>query len=599
MRNALALLLLVITCTASGQQRIIMGGSPEAPDWPKPQLRQGLTPEQTAAAIAGYTQSLGDKFSGVVLVAKDGKPLLQRAWGYADREAKTRNTIDTKFNIGSINKVFTKRAIEQLAAQSKLSMTDTVRKHLPDYPSEVADRITIKQLLEHRSGLGDIFGPRFMAAPPSKLRELRDFLALFADQPLKFEPGTDQRYSNAGYVVLGLIVEKLSGMTYRDYVEKNIFAPAGMKSSGFWAVDEKVANRAVGYARGEPNYATLPGRPSSAGGAYATAADLLRFFQWTKESGIGVGGGAPGLNAAVEVDDGWTVVTMANLDPPAAEALARNAMSIIRGREGEPGPRRRPMAPAKTEVNGIVAVPLDQMDHLVTVQATLNGKGPFTFEIDTGSGGMMRLSQDIADQLNLEVIGETVSGDPSGKNMERRQVVRVDTVDVGGAKFSGVNASVGGRMSIIGLPLFGSLTAALDFPKHELRLSREPLPASGDHIVPFTTEHGIPVIEVEAGGVKLRADVDSGSPAIFNAPPSAGVPLQGEPRVIGHARTANNEFDVKGAELKGDLKVAGWTESGPMVNVIEAFPIGNVGSRFLRNYVATFDMVNKRLQLTK
>ena len=343
--SLLLLVSLVIAATPQAQERrrVEIGGNADAmKDWPKPTVREGLTPDQIVGAIADYAQQLvdGDRFSGVVLIAKDGQTKLSRAWGMAT--ATEKNTADTKFNIGSINKAFTQRAIEQLASAGKLSTSDTIRTHLPDYPSAVADRITIRQLLDHRSGLGDIFGPKYFDAPPSSLRELSDFLALFADAPLQFEPGTAQRYSNAGYVVLGLIIERVSGQKYRDYVQTHIFDPAGMKDSGFWAVDESVPHRATGYTkRGPtgpletrvPNNQTLPGRPSSAGGAYSTAADLLRFFQWQKAAGIGVGGGAPGLNASVEIgEDGWAVIAMSNYDPPSAEALTRGAMSIIRGR---------------------------------------------------------------------------------------------------------------------------------------------------------------------------------------------------------------------------------------------------------------------------
>src|ERR1043165_9916689 len=112
------------------------------------------------------------KFSGVVLLAMDGQQQFARAYG-------ANNNVDTKFNLGSINKIFTQVAIAQLAEAGKLSLDDTVRKHLPDYPSLVADKITIEQLVEFRSGLGDFFGPEFMAAPPSKIRKLSDYLPLF------------------------------------------------------------------------------------------------------------------------------------------------------------------------------------------------------------------------------------------------------------------------------------------------------------------------------------------------------------------------------------------------------------------------------------
>src|SRR5258708_14900120 len=119
-----------------------------------------------------------DRFSGVVLLVKDGQPLLSRAWGMADPTKGIANRPDTKFNLGSINKIFTHVAIGQLAAAGKLSLSDTIRKHLPDYPSPVADKITIEQLLQHRSGLGDFFGPKFLASRAS-IRRLSDYLPLF------------------------------------------------------------------------------------------------------------------------------------------------------------------------------------------------------------------------------------------------------------------------------------------------------------------------------------------------------------------------------------------------------------------------------------
>jgi D-alanyl-D-alanine carboxypeptidase len=358
------------------QRRVAIGG-PHAPDgandWPKPELRAGLSDVEIAASITAYANKLHDAghFSGVVLAAKAGKVVAAHAVGRADVAAGVPNTIDTRFNIGSINKVFTKVAIAQLAQAGKLALDDTVRTHLPKLALAGADKITIRQLLEHRSGMGDIFGPRYQAAPPARLRELDDFAALFVDQPLAFEPGTQERYSNAGYVTLGLIIERLSGEKYRDYVARHIFAPAGMTGTGLWALDEKMPARATGYTRhgkdGElhapvPNTDSLPGRPSSAGGAFATAGDLLRFWQalladkllstkWTswminrsfddarRAPMIGVAGGAPGVNAAVELAGAWTVIALANLDPPSANAMARGAMDIIRGerRPDEPG----------------------------------------------------------------------------------------------------------------------------------------------------------------------------------------------------------------------------------------------------------------------
>jgi len=650
MKTLIVLLTFVLTTSnITAQQRKVVrlgGGGPDATrDWPQPDIRSGLAPKQIADAVAAYAQRLADAdhFSGVVLLAKDGRPLLNRAWGIAAANSKLPNSPETKFNVGSINKIFTKVAIAQLAQKGKLSLHDPIRRHLPDFPSPAADRITIQQLLDHKSGLGDTFGPRYDSAPPSSLRELSDFLPLFITEPLLFEPGTSQRYSNGGYIVLGLIIEKLSGQTYRHYVQKSIFEPAGMKSSGFWAVDEKVSNRASGYTKRSPdgplperrsNLAGLPGRPSSAGGAFATAGDLLRFTEslqdakllsrkWTNwmfsdsfevqaRPALGIAGGAPGLNAAIEMDQGWTLITMSNYDPPSATALAEGAMKIVRGRSEEVSERGRairrrgPSPPDKVEMKGSAVVPIVMTDHLPTVEAKVNGKGPFRFALDSGAGGVARISSELAKTLALEEIGEVLAGDPSGKNSVRVSIVRVDSIEIGGARFSGIDASTGDRPrpgatdGVIGLALFNGLTATIDYPNHLLTLTRDALPENGAHVVPYTKEHGVPEIEIEVAGIPLRVHVDSGSPALLTIPTSwaAQLPL-GEQRVTGRGRTVVNDFEIRAAELRGDIRVAGFAEKSPTVDIVEIFPIGHIGSRFLRQYAVTFDVANKRMKLEK
>jgi len=289
------------------------------------------------------------EFSGVVLVAKDGVPIVERAYGFADREARIPNTIETAFNLGSINKFFTQIAIRQLATAGKLDIDSSLARAWPDYPNQdVARRVTIRQLLQHRSGVGgNIFG-----APPGKMRgdirRLADYLPLFVNEPLQFEPGTNQRYSNAGYIILGLLIERLSGDDYYNYVRSHIYQPAGMTRSGSWTVDSLPPNTARGYTRGAqdapaatplgPNTTLLPGRGSSAGGGYSTAHDLLRLINALRANkipggppagGVGIAGGAPGLNAALEGDlpGAYDLIVLANLDPPAAERVAR----LVRG----------------------------------------------------------------------------------------------------------------------------------------------------------------------------------------------------------------------------------------------------------------------------
>lgn len=309
-----------------------------------------------------------DGFSGAVLIAKDGEPILRKAYGYADREAKIANNVDTKFRLGSMNKMFTSVAIAQLVQAGKLKYTDTIAQLLPDYPDkEIAGKITVHHLLTHTSGLGDIFGPVFDEKKDS-LREIKDYVQLFAGKPLRFEPGEGWSYSNAGFIVLGLIIEKVSGQSYYDYVQKNIYDVAGMKNSGSYPKTDKVPNLAVGYMRRGPggpfvpNWDTLPWRGMSAGGGDSTLEDLLRFdralrmhkllnkeltetvitgktqpgknpdikyaygFQDERIGGrriVGHGGGAPGMNALLDMylDGGYTVVVLSNLGPPTAQRV--------------------------------------------------------------------------------------------------------------------------------------------------------------------------------------------------------------------------------------------------------------------------------------
>ena len=284
------------------------------------------------------------QFSGVVVLSKDGVPIYQTARGLSDRERAIANNLETAFNIGSINKIFTQIAIRQLSDAGRIDVDSTLAKYWPDYPNkEVAGRVTIRQLLRHSSGIG---GNIFAAPSGGKrndIRRLQDYLPLFVNEPLQFEPGTKQAYSNAGYVVLGLLVERLSGEDYYSYVRKHIFEPAGMTRTGSFAVDSLPPNTAIGYTRGDENAPRstpvhrntedLPGRGSSAGGGYSTAGDLLRFVKALREhripsgppAGVGIAGGSGGMNALLEGDlpGGYDLVVLANLDPPAAERVSR------------------------------------------------------------------------------------------------------------------------------------------------------------------------------------------------------------------------------------------------------------------------------------
>ncbi len=287
-----------------------------------------------------------DEFSGVVLVALKDRVLFHEAYGFADREKKIPNRKDTKFNIGSINKTFTRIAVLQLAEKGRLALDDPIGKFLPDYPNaQAAAKVTIKHLLDMTSGIGDFFGPRFQKTPKETIRSIKDYLPLFADLPLAFEPGTNSLYSNGGYIVLGAIIEAVTGRDYYSHVRENIFIPCGMLDTDSYERDAAVSNRARGYTKQGGrgtfvlNQATLPGRGSSAGGGYSTAEDLLRFVRCLEagkirlpdSSGLGIAGGAPGINAYLEWDPRrkTVVIVLSNFDPPAAGDVARRIISWI------------------------------------------------------------------------------------------------------------------------------------------------------------------------------------------------------------------------------------------------------------------------------
>ena len=321
---------------------------------------------EVVAALSRHLdqQAAADEFSGVVLLARNGKPLFRKAYGMADLGLKVPNNVETKFNLGSINKIFTRLATTQLAEQGKLSLDDTIAKWLPDYPNkEVAAKVTINQLRDFRSGLGDIFTPEFEAAAKDRFRTPRELFAVFAGKPLLFEPGTKEEYSNAGYVVLGAIVEAVSGQSYDDYVREHVFRPAGMTDTAAYELDVPVPNRAVGYTRESPR-GPAPGggrrnnlfltlfKGSPAGGGYSTAEDLLRFDtalrtgilfkDGHKIAGLGAAGGTQGCNALLEqMDDGYTLIVLSNYDPPVAGKLGRQVREWLGMPDEEAGPGRR------------------------------------------------------------------------------------------------------------------------------------------------------------------------------------------------------------------------------------------------------------------
>ncbi|MGA8621592.1 MAG: serine hydrolase domain-containing protein [Candidatus Sulfotelmatobacter sp.] len=242
-------------------------------------LRKKLEPD----AAAG-------NFAGAVLVSKNGKPIFAEAYGLADREHKIPDTLKTRFRIGSMNKMFTAVATLQLVQENKLGLTDPLGKYLTDYPNkDVAAKVTIHELLTHTGGTGDIFGPEF-DAHRLELRTLQDYVKLYGGRAPKYEPGSRWEYSNYGFILLGVVIEKVSGESYYDYVREHIYIPAGMASTGSEPEDQAVADRSIGYTKmggnsqWQPNTDTLPYRGTSAGGGYSTVEDLLKFANALQEN---------------------------------------------------------------------------------------------------------------------------------------------------------------------------------------------------------------------------------------------------------------------------------------------------------------------------
>lgn len=242
----------------------------------------------TLAWLREHVKALeaNEGFSGAVLVAKGGKTLFSAAAGMADREAGAANTIETRFNLGSGNKMFTAIAIARLEKEGKLRFGDTIERHLPDWPNpEVAKKVTIRDLLTHTSGIPEYWTADYAKARTS-IKTAEGILPFFVSKPLEFEPGSRFSYSNSGFIVLGFIVEKASGRDYFDYVRETVYTPAGMTASDTYPHDGSVKNLAVAYtdegADGNPERGAwkrreLTGRGSAAGGGYSTVGDVLLF----------------------------------------------------------------------------------------------------------------------------------------------------------------------------------------------------------------------------------------------------------------------------------------------------------------------------------
>lgn len=315
-------------------------------------LGPGLGPDlDTPATALSRLDSLAraDRFSGTVLVTHGDQVLLRSAHGLANRDATTPMTPETMLNVGSITKAFTQVAILRLAQEGRLRLDDSIGTYVSGFADPAAGAVTIRQLLRHQGGMGDFFPSPLFTAAPEKVRTLDDYLRIARATPLESPPGTKQRYSNLGYVTLGAVIERASGLGWHEAIRRYVYQPAGMTSSA--VLDRTAPGIATGYAGTPPaveeNTATLPGLGSPAGGTYSTVDDLRRFalaltdgklldqahtWLWFNrfEDGrqgwgpIGIAGGAPGVNAELVFNPVTrdVVVVMANRSPPTAVRIA-------------------------------------------------------------------------------------------------------------------------------------------------------------------------------------------------------------------------------------------------------------------------------------
>ena len=242
--------------------------------------------QDKAARIDTFVQKYLElkQFNGAVLVAEDGKIIFSKGFGYADVENKIPNKADTKFRLASVTKQFTATLIMQLAEKGKIKLDGKLTDYLPYYRKDVGDKITIHQILSHTSGLPNYTDNRkFMQDEVKTKVNPKDFALKYCSEDLVFEPGTKWAYSNSGYFILGLVIEEVTGKTYEENLQENIFTPLGMTNSGLENSGKTYENKANGYTNllGEfkPARFLEMSIPYSAGSIYSTVEDMFKWDQ--------------------------------------------------------------------------------------------------------------------------------------------------------------------------------------------------------------------------------------------------------------------------------------------------------------------------------
>ena len=365
---------LAFTFDGTPEERISgLGIQPARPPKDVPPL-PALTVAQARVELDAFLDRLTDAevFSGTVLMARYGEVLYEAARGVADRNHDVRIRLDSRLNLGSMNKMFTAVAIGQLVDEGKLSFQDPVSKYLGGKGWTKADlsKVRIEHLLSHTSGLGSYFNETYQRTARQLLRSVNDYKPLLAEETLAFEPGTRWQYSNSGMLLAGAVIEAVTGKDYFDVIRERVYAKAGMPGSDSYDIDLVVSNLAIGYSRERTptgvrwraNTFEHVIRGGPAGGGYSTAPDLFAFAEamrkgrlvtaataerlWSPkpelnspEYGFGFGtgsdalgrraghsGGFAGISSVLDIylDTGWTIVVLSNTDSgmsPVAQKL--------------------------------------------------------------------------------------------------------------------------------------------------------------------------------------------------------------------------------------------------------------------------------------
>ncbi|ESQ83775.1 serine hydrolase [Asticcacaulis benevestitus] len=369
------------------------------------------------------------EFMGTVLVARDGKVIFEKAYGYANLEWMVPETIDTKYRLGSVTKQFTAASILLLQERGKLKLSDPIKLYVPEAPA-AWDKITIAHLLSHTSGVINFTGLPDYAATQRLPTTPAELIKRFRDQPLDFKPGEGWNYSNSGYVLLTAAIEKASGQTYTQFLTDNIFKPLGMDDTGYDNASTLLSHRASGYTPGAgmPRNADFIDMtvPQGAGGLYSTTHDLLKWEQGlfggkvlkpeslalmttpVKDGyamGVGVadgangkevshGGGIDGFNTHLSYypADKTTIVVLSNMNGPVTDVIDSQLGDLAHGKKVELASERKSVevAPAVLETYAGTYALAPTFKLVMTVengqlmtQATGQGKFPLFAESET------------------------------------------------------------------------------------------------------------------------------------------------------------------------------------------------------------------------